>query len=483
MSLFSFLNPKKPAASDAPASPTTPEPLPLDIDEAYAQAIESTCGMVREASAQREASAHGLKILNVTWEDAGRFKGSSVGPNISDMTIQVGRLDAQSRAFKVAAMPVIRFPNFSDKSADLSPRDFTLLVGNEKVARKQSAGEASPCEQSSELKRISLYDFLEGPRRFLSNPASWKGERQSLLAPRDEQVLVSAQACFLPVSRQGTATFNPVLFNYQSRRGDPAVLAVLATREGTSATIIDNTRDAFSSGSAWGQRLFHNLHGQRAPLTGERESEFRLKNQSTGPTPGVGSEARDQHEGGLNMVLLIQIPLKQKELRLDEMRGMMVGAASIPRPASIPRMRSDVENAVIGHGEVEGPFTEIDGLDIERDERFPIRVTVQFYKATSNGVLSPQDMSEIAEQINRVYAQSDYVGSLVTGGRTARATEYEGLKVQPPDWWEQFWQSHHAITGDTPEQAQAKLKSLLGDEWSEENTPVSELMLRDGLRA
>jgi hypothetical protein len=48
---------------------------------------------------------------------------------------------------------------------------------------------------------------------------------------------------------------------------------------------------------------------------------------------------------------------------------------------------SDVEESVIGRGKVEGPFTEIDGLEIERDERYPVRVTVQFFKATSNGAV------------------------------------------------------------------------------------------------
>ena len=57
------------------------------------------------------------------------------------------------------------------------------------------------------------------------------------------------------------------------------------------------------------------------------------------------------------------------------------------------------EEAVIGHGELEGPFVEIDGLKIKRDTRFPVRVTVQFYKATSNGVVSQADMAEIARQI------------------------------------------------------------------------------------
>src|SRR6202011_2679032 len=119
-------------------------------------------------------------------------------------------------------------------------------------------------------------------------------------ASRDSKVLVSAQACFLPVPKEGEATFNPVLFNYQSMSGDPAVLTVLATREGTSTTVIDNKRDSFTEGSTWGQRLFHNARGQRASLTVERLSDFH-------PSSGeVGKGA------GLSMVLLIQIPLVQR---------------------------------------------------------------------------------------------------------------------------------------------------------------------------
>ena len=94
---------------------------------------------------------------------------------------------------------------------------------------------------------------------------------------------------------------------------------------------------------------------------------------------------------------------------------------------------------MIGHGKVEGPFTEIDGLSIERDPRFPIRVTVQFYKATSNGVVTEADMEAIASQIERVYDEADYVGSLVVDGASDRPTEYDGPKVEPPGWWEDFW--------------------------------------------
>ena len=114
---------------------------------------------------------------------------------------------------------------------------------------------------------------------------------------------------------------------------------------------------------------------------------------------------------------------------------------------------SDVEEAVIGHGAVEGPFTEIDGLEIERDPDFPIRVTVQFYKGTSNGVVSESDLSDIHQQINRVYEDADYVGSLVLDGDTGRPTEYEGPKEEPEDWWERFWRHSEERLGRSREAA------------------------------
>ena len=449
----------------APVPARKARPMTTAQAGAYRKAIDKTAAMVSDAQAQALAREHGLQILNVTWEDTGRYKGSAVGPNISDMTIQVGDRDPRSEKLRVTCMPVIRYPNFSDKTCDLDPRDFTLLVGNEK---------------GGDLKRVSLYDFLENPVAYLNNPESWKAEKKTLLAPeRDNKVLVSAQACFLPVPRENKATFNPVVFNYQSYSGDPAVLTVLVTREGTSATVIDNKRDAFETGAVWGQRLFHNAHGQRASLTGERESDFRAENGANDSGPSVGNPDAPKPESGLNLVLLIQIPLKQKR----PMGGFQMEAAmpmAAPSAGAVYREKSNVENAVIGHGDLEGPFTEIDGLPIERDERFPVRVTVQFYKATDNGIVSPEDLRSIKEQIDRVYARSEYVGSLVTDGETGRVTEYEGTKVQPADWWERFWERHEQNTGDSREIAMSKLRRLLGYDYLER--PVSDLYLRSVLK-
>jgi hypothetical protein len=420
--------------------------------DAYRKVVADTAAMVADADAQALARKHGLQILNVTWEDTGRFKNSAVGPNISDMTIQVQQLDPRSEKAFLTCMPVIRFPNFQDKTGDVRPYKFNLLVGNEK------GGKTRP---------VTLADFLGDLRSYLHDPRSWKGDERSMLASRDAHVLVSAQACFLPIPKQGKAEFNPVVFNYQSYEKHPAVLTIMVTREGTSVTVIDNKRDAFLTGQTWGQRLFFNKAGKRASLTGTRLSEF-IQPRPTDPQQQPSVKLADA--GGLNMVLLIQVPLKHEPMLLGFAGAAADEGAAPPGAVQKGAARgSDVENAVIGHGRVEGPFTEIDHLKIERDPKFPVRVTVQFYKATSNGVVSEQDMAEITAQIDRVYKEADYVGSLVTQGDTGRPTEYEGNKQQPPGWWTAFWERNQKNTGMTPQEAIAMLQQLYGPNWLPRN--------------
>jgi hypothetical protein len=40
---------------------------------------------------------------------------------------------------------------------------------------------------------------------------------------------------------------------------------------------------------------------------------------------------------------------------------------------------ADVEDAIVSVGEAEGPFDEVDGIAIERDPQFPVRVTLQVH--------------------------------------------------------------------------------------------------------
>ncbi len=271
-------------ATVAGASPISPLPE-------HDRVVERVASMVSDGRAQALASSHGLQLLNVLWEDTGRWQGSSVGPNISDVTIEVVSSDGRGR--KLALMPVLRFPNFADRTADVRLDRIWLRAGNE---RKGGAE-----------KVISLRDFLSDPGRYLSFPEDGRIKAGSLLAPRDTHALVSAQAAFLPVPRQGKATFHPVIFNYQSTARNPAVLTILVTRQGASVTVVDNARDTVSGGASWGQRLFFNAGGERAPLTAERISDV-LERGTT-----MNGESAASLGDDANLLLLVQVPLRHRE--------------------------------------------------------------------------------------------------------------------------------------------------------------------------
>jgi hypothetical protein len=110
---------------------------------------------------------------------------------------------------------------------------------------------------------------------------------------------------------------------------------------------------------------------------------------------------------------------------------------------------------VIGHGDLEGPYTEVDDLKIERDHRFPIRVTVQFYQATDVATLDENTVVDLKKQLDSVFKGADAVGSLVTEGTTLRPTEHN-VKCEYPRWWtEPVWPLTLA-NGESVTRAQAE---------------------------
>jgi hypothetical protein len=393
----------------------------------YENVIARVAGMVSDAEANRLASRHGLRVLNVLWEDTGRWQGSSVGPNISDVTIEVA--SKEGGRHRRWLMPVIRFPNFSDRTADVRLDRFFVRVGNEREGGRERV--------------VSLRELLAHPTRYMSHPEKGAIRGGTLLAERDTHALVSAQAAFLPVPRGGKATFHPVIFNYQSFARNPAVLAILVTRQGTSMTIVDNARDSVG-GRSWGQRLFFNAAGKRAPLTAERLSDVKERGSTSN-----GESARSLGADA-NLLMLVQVPLQVKRQRRF-FSMMPAGAVAESAPMSKARRsggRSDMETAVLGHGDAEGPYTELDGLTIERDPRFPVRVTVQLYQATSDARIGEENMDRLARQLSAVYEKGDHVGSLVVPGPgdTRRPTNWDGVSPPPhgisihdfPGLWERY---------------------------------------------
>jgi len=385
--------------------------------------VTSVANMVSDQRAQELASARGLNVLNVMWEDTGRWQGSSVGPNISDVTIEV-ETELANGKFERHLMPVIRYPNFTDKTSDIKLDQFFVRVGNEKEGRK--------------LRTVSLRQLLAKPGKYMSLPSNGKIKGGTLLAERDSHALVSAQHAFLPIRSGGKTKFWPVIFNYQSYDKNPAVLTILVTRQGASMTIIDNTRDTVGAAGSWGQRLYFNKSGQRAPLTAERLQDVKSKGVT------MNGESAASLGDDANLLMMIQVPLVVKQRAggngpwmaeggyLDDEMGAAAGSGALA-PMTKRSAAPDLDTAVLGHGPTEGPYTELDALTIERDERFPVRVTVQFYQATSNGVLDKAAMAKMVGQIDKVYAKGDYIGSLVTPSPADinRPTNWDGVGPAP----------------------------------------------------
>jgi len=394
----------------------------------YEQVVQKVASMVSDSRVTSGASRRGLGVMNVMWEDTGRNLGSSVGPNISDLTLQVRYRDTQGNQ-RAELMPVIRFPNFSDRTGDVPADRFFVRVGNER------AGKGS-------LRTVALSEVLKDLKSFSTMPDSILGSGD-LTASRDTHYLVSAQAVFLPIPKQGKAEFNPVLFNYQSFPGSPAVLSILVTREGTSIRVIENSPDDASAKVGAGQEIYFNNHGQRAAFTAERKSDVEARIAAKG-----GPTTEDEKTAlakGADVLFLIQVPLMQPQARRAVMMapppmsapmgGAMPAAKASAAADSASMERSDVEQAVLGHGPNLGPFNEGHNLRLVRDPKFPIRITVQFYKATSNGVVDESDLDGIAKSIGSVYEHADFVGSLVLPeGDSRRPTAWTNIPRQWFPW-------------------------------------------------
>ena len=398
-----------------------------DVEE-YSRVVDKVAQMVGDPRVTSSAQRRGLNVMNVMWEDTGRNIGSSVGPNISDLTLQV-RFRDSSGTQRAELMPVIRFPNFSDRTGDVPADRFFVRVGNEKPGK-------------SPLRTVALSEVLKDLKSFASMPDSILGSTD-MSAPRDTHYLVSAQAVFLPIPKQGKAEFNPVLFNYQSFPGSPAVLSILVTREGTSVRVIENSAQDASAKVGAGQEIYFNNHGQRAAFTAERKSDVEARIAAQGG-PQTESDKTALAKGA-DVLFLIQVPLIQQARRRFPSPPMPVAAPTAMGGAAKPAMKSpaaesaadvsDVEQAVLGHGPNLGPFNEGNNLRFARDPKFPIRITVQFYKATSNGVVDESDLDGIARSIGSVYEHADFVGSLVLPeGDSRRPTAWTNIPAQWFPW-------------------------------------------------
>jgi hypothetical protein len=379
-------------------------------------------GIANDMQLTLRARDEGLAIQTISWEDSARYKGSCWGPNISDMTL---RLAGEKNNYN-SCLPMIRYANFNDRTADLPIDSFKVTVGNE------SSG--------ASLKRIPLKEYLQNIGEYVKT-SSGASCPSMYCEEKDKNVLTSAQFCVLPLA-EGTTEFNVSLYNYQSIASDPAVLVLVCSQKGTSA-------QAVFSGTT---ELYFNTAGDAANYVAERLKDERKR---LGKDVDAKMDADEQER---NCLFIVQIPLEQKprartlgyglesmsynqeqcfgsellqcysEPILTEISAdLECQSATFTLKSATTRKAKGrgMDRAVISVGKTHSKFEGIKNHTLKRDTRFPIRLTFQFYLTTDEQDVPEPLWKEMKQNIDGVYSKSTAVGSLVTQLDTGRTTEWD----------------------------------------------------------
>jgi hypothetical protein len=368
---------------------------------------KKVAGIYGNPEMAKRASDNGLVIKRVSWEDTGRWTDSTVGPNITDQTLEVaGQL-----------MPIIGMANYTDVTADIPIDNFNVTV--------------STGDESAKLERIPLKSYLQEIGKWSLAP-----KLQSMLRDRDTHILTSAQCNILPL-RDGEVEFNIRLHNYQSisssspeEEEHPAVLVIASSTAGTSAQVLDKTgRVLFRSGNS-----AHNYKVTRSSAFVAERVEQLAKERPDESRDVLESEVRDEAlERGC--IQVFQVPLKNPHAKINffEKKGscyQKAGSAegnslffdeswgetpSSSSSSAVARPPLGIEAGVVQMGSYVGPWTGLPSTaNWERDTTLPIRCTVMFYNVSDSDDVSNEVFRQFREKIEAVYLMGSNVGSLVT---------------------------------------------------------------------
>jgi hypothetical protein len=388
-----------------------PAPVPMEWKRYYDRAL----GLGSDPSFLALVQQKSFHPVKISWEDIGRYAGSSWGDRISDVGIWVREREEDPASARLA-LSVRRDGNFRDK---------VLVVP---------------------ASAIKIHQRVGGRTVEKTLPARL-AELGLASAARDRNVIVSNQFAIVPVPGRDMrgawpagvpprAAFTFSIFPYGSTN-----FVITDVIEGSHEAIV---------GPGQHQLLFANVKGQKAPFTASRaedrqdllELERQLKAQ------GMDVDVQRYY--------LIQVPLRRDAagVQLSNMgtppwgRGAFGppsanavdgGAAGVPTgvlggviglPSSLPQAMATPQPAetakkisaeedkaglvrvAIGHGDPEGPYSTGSGFRGARAEE-PIRVTVVYF-VTPRGEVTRKDMEAFAAAFAQWDTQAIWGGSFVT---------------------------------------------------------------------
>ena len=328
---------------------------------------------------------YNLVSEKVQWNDVERYSNSCWGSNISDWTL-VLKNDEN-------LLPLIKPQNFTDKVSVMSTDKIGLIVGNEKFGE--------------ELRAITLSEYLKNFDKYNSDC-----DRNTNLYSEemDSKITIRAQAVPLPVdSKTGIIEFNPTSYSYQTvSNDDPRNVNVVSSHLGTSSqTDCSSKQNIFIQRTLPDQRK-ENVYFKAKAESSETDDEKSLTSTILG-TKSMGC--------GRNRVIFIQIPIKQKvKHSRNNIYNNIYGSNIISKRSNNINLECcrSFENANIYHGTNAGYAKKLGRTDLVRDKNQHITITVCFYYAVPNGILTDENVKRIRDDLTSVYKDGFWTGSLVT---------------------------------------------------------------------
>ena len=344
-------------------------------------------------------------------------------------------------------MPMIRKPNFADVSYDVDINKYKVPVDG---------------------KIISLKEYIKNIGTYTGNNNIGK-----LLLDRDEKILTQVQSCILPCKEKENTEFCVNIYNYQSRKDNPCVLTILVSKNGTSTSIIENNTD-----------LYFNNNGDSHYFKVERLGDVRFNNGSASTNKAVEYyKEMTGNENLENCLMIFQIPLvnKQPNKRMftlgcnssDDFNDSnffsdpnncvlesnctnkpnitrtiyFSGAKSKSCGSTINKSNSlnkytdntlGMDMGNISLGSKVGTYKGTNNLTLERDIKYPIRCTYQYYRVSDTDNINNEVVKDIIKQLDAIKNLASSEGSLVVED-SERITESSHSKDEPTKYHSYNW--------------------------------------------
>lgn len=365
--------------------------------EAYDRTARRIAALPESFRVRERAARYGIDIVDPLGEVAARSRPGAPDPREPTAGLEIrlpGFVAPSLNAESGRSAGGVLAPTFRSPSAPLlevRADRFFLRVGN---------------HHGETLRTVPLSQLLSDLGRYVTSPASLTGpasvgERLSLSAPRDSHLFVEVQTAVVPIPVRGRVAIRPVVWSSASAPRAPAILAVVASREGTSVRVIENRpEDRSLVGS--GQLVDFNDGGDRRA--------FGLARRP------------------MEAITVIEIPLVSGQIAVRAETGQR--AKDGPARGEAPAAPQAAASPSASPGARSGPFVEGSGDRVERDESRPLRATVFLLYPVADGELSDADWESISARLRSVSVSPEVVGALALPESDARAPQ--ALEVSAP---------------------------------------------------